>query len=454
MRRVLTGAIAAVAVLGLAACSSGAGSTPTATTSANTQNAALISAAKDAATKIAGGQTIGGKVTLLGALGGDQLDQYLAAFKPFEEATGIKVEYEGTRDMLSVLQTRVQGGNPPDVVSNPSLGQMRQLIKDGKLLALNDVVDVEQVKKDYDSGLVELGSQNGTLYGLMQTSALKGMVYYNPEKYQGPTNAADWNALNTWATQQADAGNTPWCLGVENGAASGWMSTDWIEQFVLTTYGTEVWDSWANGELSWNSPEIRAAFEAFGKIATDTKMVNGGPRAVVSTDFIKGSLPLWADPPRCSLTLQADWLGATVTTQVPGTVEGKSVDFFMFPAVNSANSGTIETSGEMLGAFNDTPQVRALMAYAATEQSQALIATTGSWLSANKSVSLDVYPTDARRKAAQVISEAKAVRFDASDLMPSSVTQAFWSGTLTYITSPDKLDEVLGTIEAARLAAR
>lgn len=184
MRRVLTGAIAAVAVLGLAACSSGAGSTPTATTSANTQNAALISAAKDAATKIAGGQTIGGKVTLLGALGGDQLDQYLAAFKPFEEATGIKVEYEGTRDMLSVLQTRVQGGNPPDVVSNPSLGQMRQLIKDGKLLALNDVVDVEQVKKDYDSGLVELGSQNGTLYGLMQTSALKGMVYYNPEKYQ------------------------------------------------------------------------------------------------------------------------------------------------------------------------------------------------------------------------------------------------------------------------------
>ena len=183
-------------------------------------------------------------------------------------------------------------------------------------------------------------------------------------------------------------------------------------------------------------------------------MVNGGPRAVVSTDFIKGSLPLWADPPRCSLTLQADWLGATVTTQVPGTVEGKSVDFFMFPAVNSANSGTIETSGEMLGAFNDTPQVRALMAYAATEQSQALIATTGSWLSANKSVSLDVYPTDARRKAAQVISEAKAVRFDASDLMPSSVTQAFWSGTLTYITSPDKLDEVLGTIEAARLAAR
>ena len=228
-------------------------------------------------------------MTLLGALGGDQLDQYLAAFKPFEEATGIKVEYEGTRDMLSVLQTRVQGGNPPDVVSNPSLGQMRQLIKDGKLLALNDVVDVEQVKKDYDSGLVELGSQNGTLYGLMQTSALKGMVYYHPEKYQGPTNAADWNALNTWATQQADAGNTPGCLGVENGAASGWMSTDWIEQFVLTTYGTEVWDSWANGELSWNSPEIRAAFEAFGKIATDSKMVNGGPRAVVSTDFIKGS---------------------------------------------------------------------------------------------------------------------------------------------------------------------
>ena len=451
MRRAITGAIAALAVFGLAACSSGGGGT--ASTPASTQNASLIEAAKAAATEIAGGEKIGGKVTLLGSLGGEQLDQYLASFAPFEEATGIKVEYEGTRDMLSVLQTRVQGGNPPDAVSNPSLGQMRQLMEDGKLLPLDDILDTAKVKESYDSGLVDLGSHDGKLYGLMQTSALKGMVYYNPKTYEGPTDAATWGDLSTWTKSQASAGKTPWCIGVENGAASGWPATDWIEQFVLTNYSTDVWDAWVAGELPWTSPEIKAAFEAFGEVATKQDMVNGGPQAVVSTDFIKGALPLWADPPRCSLTLQADWLGATVVGQVPGTAEGESVDFFMFPPVEAANAGHIETSGDMIGAFNDTPQVRALMAYSATKESQALIASTGSWLSANKDVSLDAYPTDARRKAAEVLSKAKAVRFDASDLMPSSVNQAFWAGSLTYITSPDKLDEVLRTIDAARVAA-
>ena len=451
MRRRITRTLAAIAALSLAACSSGGG---TKTPAGTAENSALVAAAKEVSKKIVGDKPIGGKVTLLGALGGEQLDQFLAAFAPFEEVSGIKVEYEGTRDMLSVLQTRVQGGNPPDLVSNPSLGQMRQLMTEGKMLALDDIVDVAAVKKNYDPGLVELGSNNGKLYGLMKTAALKGLVFHNPKVYQGPTNAATWGELESWTKEQATSGKTPWCVGIESGAASGWLATDWIEQFVLTTYGTEIWDSWVKGELAWTSPEIRSAFEAFGKIVTDSTMVNGGPKAVVSTDFIKGSLPLWADPARCSLTLQADWLGTTVVSQVPGTAEGTTVDFFMIPPVDKANAGLIETGGEMLGAFNDTPQVRAIMAYAATKESQALIASSGSWLSANKAVPLDVYPTEARRKAAGVLAGAKAVRFDASDLMPSAVNQAFWAGALTYITSPEKLDEVLKTIDSVRLSER
>lgn len=450
----VAGLSAAVLVV-IAGCSTTDATAPseTATTSAVPSSGSLEDSARAAAERIAGDADLSGTtVTILGALGGEQLDQYMAMFAPLEDATGIKVSYEGTRDMLSVLETRVQGNNAPDIVSNPSIGQMRQLIEDGSLLPLSDFLDMDQVGQDYDEGLLELGSQDGTLYGLMETAALKGLVYYNPLTYTGPTDAESWSSLDDWASGEAAAGSPPWCLGVESGAASGWLATDWIEQFVLTGAGPDVWDEWVAGDLSWTSPEIKTAFEEFGAVATDPTMVNGGPVAVTSTDFITGALPLWSDPPRCSLTLQADWLGATVVSQVPGTAEGESVSFFMFPPVDTEHAGYIEAAGEMIGAFNDRPEVRVTMEYLAAAESQAILASSGSWLAPNKAVPLEAYPTEARRQAAAILAGASGVRFDASDLMPQAVNEAFWAATLTYISDPTKLDEALESIEQARLA--
>lgn len=452
---VLAGCTAAI--IALSGCSGGSAPATSPSETANQGTSApagdsLVEAAKQAAQKIVGDQKLSGKVTMLGALGGDQLDQYLSVLKPFEDVTGVKVEYEGTRDLSSVLQTRIQGNNPPDIVSNPSIGQMRQLMAEGHMLPLSDFLDMDAVKKDYDQGLIDLASQDGKMYGLWQTAALKGLVYYNPLTYQGPTAPKDWAELNDWAKGFAASGTAPWCIGIESGAASGWLATDWIEQFMLTTYGTETWDKWAAGQLPWTSNEVKSSFEAFGAIATDKTMVNGGPTAVLSTDFTKGALPLWSNPPRCALTLQADWLGATVVSQVPGTEEGKSVAFFQFPAVNPANTGLIETAGEMVGAFNDRPEVRALVQYLATAESQALLAKTGSWLAPNRSVKVDVYPTPARQAAAKIFTSASGVRFDASDLMPADVNSAFWAATLKYIGDPSKLDEALASVEKVRLA--
>ena len=46
----------------------------------------------------------------------------MAMVKPFEDATGVRVQYEGTRDLNAVLTTRVQGGNPPDLAGLPGPG--------------------------------------------------------------------------------------------------------------------------------------------------------------------------------------------------------------------------------------------------------------------------------------------------------------------------------------------
>ena len=60
---------------------------------------------------------------------------------------------------------------------------------------------------------------------------------------------------------------------------------------------------------------------------------------------------------------------------------------------------------------------------------------------------MDMYPDALTRRAAEVLASVDSFRFDASDLMPGDVNQAFWSGTLDFVDNPDALSDILQTIE-------
>jgi alpha-glucoside transport system substrate-binding protein len=443
-------AAAAAVTLAIAGCGTG---TSGGTQAPPTQKPDALQAARNAATAAAGGAKLGGTLNLLGVLSGAQLDAYLGTLKPFEDATGVKINYESTRDVLAVLQTRIAGGNPPDVVSNPSAGQISQLGHAGKLVALDSFIDMNRIRADYPAGLVDLTSADGHLYGVFYNSAVQGLVWYPPKTYTGPTKPATWAELSQWASKSAVDGTTPWCVGLESGPASGWPGAVWIEQFVLQNAGGDVYDQWWRGQLPWTSPAIRSAFEQFGKIATDPKMVSGGSTAVLTTSFTNSPLGLFAKPPACSLHVQADFLGNSLLQQVPGIKAIDDIDFFPFPPVDPARAGSVEISGEVLGLLKDTPAGRAFMKYVATPEFSTLVAGTGQWIAANKNTVLDAYTTALSRKAAQVYADAKTVRFAAQNAMPPALTQAFLSAVLAYVKDPSTLDAQLATLDGVRVRA-
>jgi alpha-glucoside transport system substrate-binding protein len=446
--------VVAVALASLALVAAGCGRSAAPQTQAPpAQSVDRLAAARSAAVKAADGGRPGGTINLLGVLSGQQLDAYLGTFKPFEEATGTTLRYESTRDLGAVLQTRVAGGNPPDVVSNPSAGQIKQLGAEGKLIPLDSIVDMTAVKADYPAGLVDLVSANGKLYGLFYNTAVQGLVWYNPTTYQGPKTPASWQEISDWTTKTAAGGTTPWCIGLESGPASGWPGAVWVEQFVLQQAGAAAFDRWWQGQLAWTSPEIKAAFQQFGKIASDTKQVSGGPTAVLTTSFNISPQGMFAKPPACYLHVQADFLGNAVAQEVPGVTPVKDIDFFPFPAVNSANAGSIEISGEALALLKDTPQGRAFMRYVATPEFSALVAGTGQWIGANRQTPADAYTTPLGRHAAEVYANAKTVRYAAQTAMPPAMSQAFLASVMAYIKDPSSLDTELAKLDTLRQSA-
>lgn len=449
-RRLVGLATAAVLTAGaLAGCSSaGRG----ATQAAPTQAANALTAAHDAAQRAAGGQKIGGTIDLLGVLSGAQLATYLGTLKPFEEETGIQVKYESTGDVSAVLQTRIAGGNPPDVVSNASAGQMHALAEQGKLISLDGVVDTTAVKRDYPAGLVDLGSANGHLYGIFYNSAVQGLVWYDPKTYTGPK-ATSWDQLTAWAKQSAASGKTPWCVGLESGPASGWPGAVWVEQFMLQQAGGDTYDQWWQGKLSWTSPAVKKAFQSFGAIATNPKLVSGGPTAVLTTSFDKSPVALFSKPPACYLHVQADFLGQSLAQTVPGIKPVTDINFFPFPAATAGQQAAVETSGEMLAALKDTPQTRAFMRYVSTPEFNTLVAGTGQWIAANRNTPLSAYTAPLSKQAASLYAGAKTVRYTAQNSMPLPMSQTFLKAVLSYVKDPNSLDSVLAHLDTVRASA-
>ena len=394
-------------------------------------------------------------VTVMAVWTGAEADAFNKMVAPFEKETGIKVEFTGTRDLPAILTTRVEAGNPPDISVMPNPGQMIEFAKSGKLVPLATFMDREKLLSDYSKAWLDLGSYDGKLYSIFISADLKSMVWYNPKAFAaaGYEVPSTWDELMELSDRMVADGNTPWAIGVESGAASGWPGTDWIEDILLRITSPETYDAWVNHEIPWTDEKIVEAFEIFGQIVLNEKKVYGGPKAVLTINFADSPDVLFTDPPNAYLHRQATFIKSFILEHFPDLVPGEDFDFFPFPPIKEEYGTPALGAADMLAMFNDTPEARAFMEYIASAQAQEIWVGELGKLAPNQKVDPMVYPDDITRKAAKFLGEASVFRFDGSDLMPAAVgSGAFWTGILDYI-SGYPLPEVLAQIEAAAVDA-
>jgi alpha-glucoside transport system substrate-binding protein len=406
------------------------------------------------------GEQIGGTVSVLAVWGGQELEVFRQMVQPFEERTGVRVEYEGTRDIDAVLTTRVEAGNPPDIAFLPGPGKMAELARAGRLVDLGAVLDMERMRLEYAEGWLELGTVENRLVGIFTKAALKGLVWYNPRALQeqgvlgaqaaAPELPQTWDQLLEVSSRIAQQGTAPWAVGLESGAASGWPGTDWLENIFVRMHGPDRYRDWYEGRLEWTSPEVRQVWEAWGRIVADNQMIYGGKQYVLSTNFGQAFQPLFADPPEAYFHQQASFIQGFIQEQFPDLQAGEDYSFFGFPSINPQFANSIESAGDLVGMLNDTPQAQAFMRYLSTAEAQAFWVRGTGAMSPNRTVAIEEYPDELSRNAAQILQRAEIVVFDASDLMPAEMNTAFWNAVMNYVENPNNLDSILSDLERVR----
>src|SRR5262249_25681035 len=131
-----------------------------------------------------------------------------------------------------------------------------------------------------------------------------------------------------------------------------------------------------------------------------------------------------------------------------------------FPDLNASDTDPRrrwEVSADFAGMFKNTPQARALIRYLASDKAQRIWPkrSHGTVFSANKNVATSgVYDSDVSKRIAGILTGKAILCYDASDLMPPAMTNAFYRAVLEYLHNPNRLDALLVQLDQIRGAVK
>ena len=399
------------------------------------------------------GEYDGKVVTMSGSFSDTDAVKFDNSVAAFEEATGIDIKYEGLKEkeFEASIAIRVDGGNAPDIVDFTQPSLLSTIVAKGQVVDLNGVIDNDWLAQNYIQSWLDMGTMEGPdgpmMAGVWARANSKSLVFYPKAEfdaagYEIPTT---WDEMMTLTETIASDGDTPWCIGIESGAATGWAMTDWLEDTMLRTTSLENYDKWVAGELPFNSPEVQTALGYVTDIWFNDAYIYGGQASIPTTFFGDAPTPMFESPPKCWLHRQGNW----ITSFFPeGKEAGVDYDFFYLPPINVEYGKPVMGAGDIYAMFNDRPEVRAAIQYFSTGDSVKGWVETGGVISPHNDSDLDWYADSVTRGVAEIILKADSFRFDASDLMPEKVGfGTFWKYMTDYVSGTVEMEDALQKID-------
>ena len=399
------------------------------------------------------GELKGKVVTMLGPFTEGDIVRFEQSIKAFEEKTGIDIQYEGTKEFEATIGVRVGANDVPDIVDFPQPGLLGNFFKDGKFIDPTTFLPEDYLKAQYKQGWLDMAQMQGS--GGVGTGGIwaryngKSQVWYPKDDFDAAGYAipTTWDELIALSDQIVSDGDTPWCVGIESGAATGWPATDWMEEFMLRTTTPENYDKWVKGELKFDSPEVRNALTKLSELWLKEGYVYGGREVIATTFFGDAPAPMFEQPPKCWMHKQGNFITAFFPE---GVKVGTDYDFFYLPGIDPQYGNPYLVAGDIYAMWRDAPEVRAVLEYFTRGESLKEWLAAGGALAPQNDACLEWYTDPVEKKIAGLVKDASTVRFDASDLMPGAVgAGSFWKGMTDYFSGAADMDTVLKEIDAS-----
>jgi alpha-glucoside transport system substrate-binding protein len=400
-----------------------------------------------------------GVVDIFGPETASELLAFQDAMQPFEDASGTTVLITGDRSFQELNDVRMQGGNPPDIAIYAQPGKIQDLAARGDILPLPDDL-AQDLLTMFDPFWLELVTYEGKIYGIPQKADLKSLVWYSPSAFaaNGYAIPGTWDELTALMDLMKLDGETPWCIGIGSGGATGWPYTDWMEDVMLRLHGPDVYDQWVNHEIPFDDPKVIEVGNFINDLWGEEGNVFGGRETIASTDFGDAGLPLLEG--KCMMHRQANfyanfWLDPGRAGSDPEAVLGPDGDInvFYLPTISDDFGTVVLGAGAYAVMMVDRPEVVAAITYIGSPtyaETRTPLAPGGGFLSPNTAQDTAVsFADDPFGLAlAEILLSADPFRFDGSDLMPGDIGSGqFWSSATDITAGNVTVEEGFAKVE-------
>jgi alpha-glucoside transport system substrate-binding protein len=372
-------------------------------------------------------------VTVLVPWSGTELTTFLNVVQPWENSHHVLVDAETTGSYALQINADQAAGELPDLVDFSEPGAVGQYEEDHELKPLS--IDLGSYDQPWRS-LAE--SPDGTVYAVPVKADVKSLIWYKTSFVKGSPASTTWTAL-----ENVSRTGTPWCLGLNSGDTSGWPGADWVAEILLSADGAGTYRDWLTGTVSWESPQVRDAWQTWGRLIRYGAAVPGGPEAALQNEYSS------------AITARGCFLDQSALSAT-GLASTAGYGYVPFPSI-SGKPAPLLVSGDFMSLFTDNPNARSLLQYLASDQAQERwVRQPGAHaFSADSAVLPGDYPRGPERSIAGLFQPtASATRcFSAEDIMVPGLTSAFEQDILRYVSDPNSLESLLGGLQKSAKGA-
>jgi ABC-type glycerol-3-phosphate transport system substrate-binding protein len=425
-----------VAILAVAAgCGGGGGKSKTSSTSANT--------------------SVSGSVKFWGIWSASEQKAFESVIAGFEKQyPNVHVTYTSKgNDIPTILATAITGGSPPDVADVAQPGLVKQLVQQNNLKPITYAKPT--ITANFSPAWAHLGEVNGKLYALLFKASNKSTLWYNVPvlKQAGVAAPTTFSQLLSAANTIKASGTPAYSLC----ASSGWTLSDIFENIYLRRWGSAKYDQLSTHQIKWTDPSVTMALQDMAKIVGDSSNLTGGTSGALQTDYPTCVDKAFADPAGGAMVLQGDF----VSLELLAATKAKPKTGFNvvpFPTITPGPAAhAVETGGDLIITFKDSPAIEAFIKYLATPQAAEIWARLGGFGTGVRNMPASVYPDSITRTTEAPLLGAKSVVFDLSDQQPAAfgatTGQGIWGILQKFLQKPSDVSGIQPQLESSAASA-
>jgi len=411
---------------------------------------AVAARSGSAAPKTHANASVSGSVKFWGIWSAEEqtaFEKVIAGFN--KQYPNVHVSYTSKgNDIPTVLATAIAGGNPPDVADVAQPGLVKQFVQQKHLKPITYAKSV--ISKNFAPAWAKLGVVKGKLYALLYKASNKSTLWYNVHAFKtaGVKAPKTWKQLTSAAKTIKASGTPAYSLC----GSSGWTLTDLFENIYLRTFGTAKYNALSAHKIKWTDPSVTKALTYMKQVISGSN-VYGGTSGALQTDFPTCVDYVYATPPKAAMIPEADFV---VNEILQATKAKPKTDFNVvsFPSITAgADASAIETSGDEIVTFRDTPAIEAFVKYLATPKAAEIWIKLGGFGTGNLKVPASAYPDAISRATETPLAKAKAAVFDMSDNQPSAfgstTGQGEWGIFQKFLQNPSSIKSIQQQLESA-----